>query len=397
MKMNLIDNISLAANNPLGFLLTAKDNKTRKQHGDALRVLVQNSKQFLVDEEVTKTAARIGIEQPEILIQLLRRARLPFENIYVEWFNRVACTSGGEEAHPDAPEKIGCFIQTIQSDKPLYRMTIVGGIGNGFGASKILISPLSYVFRTDEKPSPNKKEIEFIKNVTSYDESFLNKANVGTAYVTANLKNMVDAVQLLPYGHHSKVPDHFYAGITKVNVCEEFMEHCTTCLTPITKQEVISTYDIEPKVIKEYLRSDVVESAGTYRFIVSLLALINTREYITQTKSSRPQQKKLIAGKIVPYIEHITVSLKVPREIVEQYVRDSFGTSDKRQHDVMGSWRSYKNDGNRKCDHAYVYEENSTTRQRCVHCKKLKWYTGGYKRGNPQLGIIVKTHKLELV
>jgi hypothetical protein len=400
----LLDYIMAATKDPNRLVVGNKE--SRVKISEALKNKIIKSRRYFVDEEVTIAASTMGVDHPESLLQILRRARIPtkVQTIYVEWFNRVAIEANDEKAHPNAPEKIGCFIESLNDTEPFYRITIVGVVGEHddprLKNNAVMISPVSYLFRTDEYPTKS-PDLPYIINATGFDEEWLQKACVGTAYVNSYRKLIEDMAS-----NNMKLGRDRVDGIgphlnMAYDACKEFQKYCTVSLTPMTRNAILTMAD--KPLIQDYLKNDIVESAGTWRFIVSLLALMNEHEYITETRGVKQKggNPKIINGKIAPFIEHIVVGLKLPRKNVEQKLKDQFSnqeTTPKRGHEVDGSWRTFKSSGLRTCDHVYEYEENSDRRMRCIHenCGKLKFWTPGYKRGNFALGQIIKTRVLQL-
>lgn len=121
--MTLIEQIAAAAKNPKK-VLTCDSAADRNRHSMALRSKVMGSQRFSVDYEVSRMAARLGIDNPDILMGMLRDARLPFNKIWIEWSNKAHIEELGDHLADGAPERIGAFIEKIDDQKPIYRMTI---------------------------------------------------------------------------------------------------------------------------------------------------------------------------------------------------------------------------------------------------------------------------------
>lgn len=372
--MRLIDHIMAAASNPISLLLTATDNKTRKAHGASLRVMARDSKRYFIDEETTEVATRLGIEHPEILNQLLKKARPLQDRMWIEWHNHTFIQQSGERARDDAPEFAGCFIETVDSFYPIYRITISGRMPN---SNKIVVSPLSYVYRTDDQPMPTSEDMPYITRTTGYTEEYFRHSTLGTAYVAARGK-----AKTMPY------PESYFADLRIANL----MGHCTTEMTPLTRKYLQTTNNVH---VREYLRSDAVESAGTWRLVFCLLSMLSARDYVQTTPSPRKAKTTFASGKMVPFIEHQTVSLKLPRKVVYQRIVKDCAHEiaiGRRQHDVDGYWCTSHQVGDPKCDHAYVDE--TPNRHVCVFCGNKRWHVRAHKRGNPQIGILIKDRQV---
>jgi hypothetical protein len=122
-----------------------------------------------------------------------------------------------------------------------------------------------------------------------------------------------------------------------------------------------------------------------------LLALINSHDYVQSDETAMPKRSRFVGSKVVPFLEHKTVTLRLPRKIVEtKMIREAASAIPRRAQEVGGSWRTNRRyfPGLPNCDHVYVPE--TSRREVCVMpgCGHKKWWVNDYVRGNPELGTI---------
>jgi len=140
------------------------------------------------------------------------------------------------------------------------------------------------------------------------------------------------------------------------------------------------------------IRTDLMEHSGTWRFVVSLLALMNAQDYVQSNHVPvSGNRSRLASGKIIPYLDCHTVTLKLPRKIVEAHIiRQMADAVPKRRHDVIGHWKH-----SRKrfppapgCGHAFV---NATaTMEACALCGHRRWWVNEFERGDASVGFVLK-------
>ncbi len=385
----------MAATNSPERLLTSTQKKYREKHAEILRNMVRNSDKFYADEEVTRAATRLGIDHPESLIKLLKNILLPNKTVWIEWFCRISVEEANGKSYPDAQEKSGCFIQEISENE--YLITTVGVVNDKTGVTS---SPISFLFRTDSL-ADNHPDTKILSNLTNFSEETLSQFPVGTAY--SKLRNKVSSKvehlkNLSSESNFEKIQTiiEIDAANLQQRKVEEFMKHCTIIITPFARKSLLEE---NKKSLSKLLINDIQETAGTFYFMVSLLSLMNSPEFVNSTPSKRDSKKPiLVGGKIIPYMEHKIVKLIVPKQVAINGISKpgSYENQEpvRRQHEVMPFWcTSHKND-HLKCDHEFEFR--TASKQVCKLCGTKKWKVKKHLRGDPNLGIITKDRILSM-
>jgi len=397
--MLLIEQISTALQNPKR-ILTGDDQAERKRHALSLRTRVIESRRFYANEDVSRSAARLGLDNPDILMGMLRNARLPFEKVWIEWHNRAHIEETGDDVADDAPEKIGAFIQRIDEDKPIYRMNICGMDGKGYGVAE---SPLSYIWNAYEPIEdilaiPDTKFIcdlmkpvwdEITPSSEVMPERMIRISCLGSAYsralrgLTSNTVDLSGEENEPDYG----VADHY------IEQTNQFSNHFTIVLNPALRKWLRNaTNHLE---LRKYIARDLIESAGTVRYVVSLLAMINQGDYISREPSVRPSHKRMMGNRLVPYLDHWTVTMKVPRKIAEQKIRHAYAeraSTEMPRQEIIGHWKQRHNTGDPNCEHVFVPKTHN--HEHCALCGRFRWHVKEYMRGNAEIGFVTKDRLL---
>jgi hypothetical protein len=372
----LADIVYAAASNPVKLLDCAPDNNGKKHIGGLLKVKLREARRYYVDEEVTRATTRLGVQHPDILKSMLSRARLPFAKCWVEWDIRAMLDEIDQTTDPDCPERAGCLIERLDDHRPLYRLTCIGVVGPD--TIQCSASPLSIIYDLDTPLTDSiyARQEHQVAEISGLPVDYLRKSIVGAAYIT---KNSADTEEQA----HRRA------------ICDALTTHAYISFSPFHTPKVNpdgSFGRLNRMQTGLLFRNDVVEQAGTWRFVVSLFALINSRDYVDSSSSHRQGKSRLVSGTMLPYMDHWLVRLRVPRKVVEARLIKEFADAiPRRLHEVSGHWKMRKPTGVQvTCDHAYVEETPSRLVCAVPGCGHLKWWTNNFMRGDARVGIILK-------
>ena len=132
----------------------------------------------------------------------------------------------------------------------------------------------------------------------------------------------------------------------------------------------------------------IMEFSGTWRLMVSLMAVIQARDYsMMQRPPANLGRRRFVSGKTVPYLQHWRVKLTLPRKIVLQKMVASIRHALPRaRHGVDGHWAERHLDPT--CDHVDVSE--TPTRYRCLFCRRARYWVPWHERGDSKVGYVTK-------
>jgi hypothetical protein len=115
----LADIIYAACSNPATMMPCHPTPEGRRKIGENIKNAMREARRFYVDEDATRSATKLGIQHPDILLSMLKRARLPFQKIWVEWDVRAQIDEAGANGasamlYDDTPERTGCLIERMR-------------------------------------------------------------------------------------------------------------------------------------------------------------------------------------------------------------------------------------------------------------------------------------------
>lgn len=373
-----------------------RDTKGNREIAFQLRDKLRNARRFYVDEDVTRAATRLGVQHPSVLMEMLRRARPPFQKIWIEWPLAAQIEEAGQDIADDAPVRTGCFVEHIGQEEPIFLVTAIGAPpANEPRSNTISVSQAAVLYHLQSPiaTAPRLVEMESqLGGLAGLPQDLMARSLIGSAYAGRNYDDATEEeIQL------------------RFEQCDRLSSYAAWILNPMLRKwhtNVLAT-DMyggkrfrmvgEPgrtvtaiEALRSTVQTSILEHAGMWRFVIALLALINNQEY-TETESYRAGKSQLISGHVVPYLEHLLVKLKLPRRVTEERVlrdlTDAMGFATRR-HEVMGHFRQSRKRGDPDCDHAYI--DVTPTRCRCTICGHSIWWVDEYERGNAALGYVIK-------
>ncbi len=368
------------------------DLKEKRNLAVSIREKIRQSRVFYIDDEVTQAATNLGVHHPRILLEMLHRARTPFPKIWLEWSVAAQVKAANGTLADDAPERTGCFVEQMSEEESIFRITIIhiGPAGmNGFSIVPLCIY---YNLRSGITTLPSlfrqREILEAIApdgggaNVQAYVD-YIRKALLGGAYQE----------------EHPKEDEDEEEKQNRIQACDALSEHAMWIRNPMLNgiYKKIETGQLDhryKKAFRDLTKMTIQECSGTWRQVVSLLALLNAHDFVQHEQKIPTQKSHLVNGRSVPYLQHVLVSLKLPRKVVEnQLVRSFAESSPRRRHDVSGSWRQWRHRGDPKCEHAYI--DVTPNRQRCQICGHARWWVPSYQRGDATVGYVIKDYLVE--
>lgn len=378
------DTIYAACSNPNRLLAYPTPDGARRL-ATQLRATIRDARRFYVDEEVTLAATTLGVQHPDILLAMLKRARLPFGTCWVEWDNRAQVSAAGGVLAEDAPARVGVLAERLDPDLAVFRLTIIG-LGDDDGRQKVAVSPCSVLYDLDQPmdDAAAAADRRLIAAASRLPEDYLRRTLVGGAYMEGPDPSRRDADEMA----HRR------------GLCDALARHACHVLSPLMEPVMRPAASGDARYrhgeVERVLRNAVVEESGTWRMVVSLFALINARDCTDSEAPGRAGRSRSVGAKVVPYLEHRLVSLKLPRKlVVERLVRQYAEAIPRRRHEVAGHWKQSRIKGTPNCEHAYVDE--TPKRQVCAvpGCGHKRWFVNEFARGDARLGWVTKDYHVE--
>jgi hypothetical protein len=319
--------------------------------------------------------------------------------MWIEWRQGAALEEQGIEA--DNPAKLsGAFIEEISNpgEFPVYRMT---GMGFMEGASVGLAHFDSIIFCLDQpilERMPNLyQDRSELARLTGVSKDVLDACLLGSTYQKVD-DDMSKWLSLLDEAG-DQVADRKAMAEHRLMLCKKLASYATHAWSPFgpSYRTMMESPRGALPMYEQITKNNILECSGTWRFVVTVLALIQARDYTTQVQPPSEGRRRFVGNKVVPYLQYWRVSLKLPRQVILRDMIDSVRESlPKPAKLVEGYWRerfpkNVARDVN--CDHVDVSE--TADRYRCVHCKRSRYFTRDYVRGSSIEGFVKKDRVIE--
>jgi len=351
----------------------------------AMRAKILSSQRYFLTDDVVEAATELGIQHPDILAAMVPRARLPFSKMYIEWSNFAQLRPQGRTIAEDAIDRVGFCVEQISSPNefPLFKIT---GFGIDERINKAMTLATQIIYTLDS---------QVLNHVP-----FLMQERSNLARLSGVSKELLDAALLgTTYHRIAQITDDPEMHDYQLEICRKLAGCASYVLSDLfpSYDEILN----KPKVILDsftHIVSDTIkETMGTWRFIISVLALIQSREYTDHVQPLRNHAKRrFVNGKSVPYLQLWRVSLKLPRKVVIRNVVTSVRESlPQPRRTIEGYWRRRRS-GNPEaltCNHVDVAE--TANRYRCVFCKSAFFFTPEHERGSAEIGYVKKDRVVE--
>lgn len=394
MPRPLADSINAACSEPTRFVFGCdpSDLNARRVLGSKVRAMLRGAHRFYIDDEVTAAACTLGVQHPDILMQMLPRARTPFASVWLEWSVAAQINAVGGTLYDDAPERSGVVVEQLDDNEPIFRLTSFAGPAPGERV-KCYVSSLAtlYHLRTPIFNARKLSDYEEVVRMSDLPEQLVRQSFVGAGYFALR-EDDADEAELHQRMQH----------------CDALTRHAAYIFNPLTssfhRDVIAGRYDDKvidagwgdqrewqpaPKAVQSQVRNAILEGAGTWRLVMSLLALMNAQDFVERDRPFKFGKSYTVGRHVLPYLDHITVKLKLPRHIVVQRMARELAESlPRRRHGVPGHFAQSRKKGDPNCEHAYI--DVSPTHERCVLCNHSRWWVKSHERGDASVGYVLK-------
>jgi len=373
-----------------------------------LRDDLRKARRYYIDDEMISAISFLAHEHPEVIANGIWRARLPFPTIWFEWSPRAHLEAIGQGAKEDTPYQTGVLIRQTDEQGSSSIATMIGvNPPSGSKVRDCCPAPLALVFKTEE-PIREGLDTDIAQAVVGdpVDSDPMDSLLIfGREKVFAELAGM----DLLSLGlslcgaawntRKEETPDE---DRRRRIACIKLSQHCRWDFNPYDPflKHLLKSGD---QRAKEVCKVGLTEFSGTWMTIAAILVLLNGRDYVRYSSPQRQKSSRLVHGKIVPYMEHITVSLKLPRPvIIRRLIRESKEESNRRRHEIEAHWCVQHTQSEKGCDGHGVHDyqpdawdsDGSVRRRKCSKCGHKVWRRKSHERGDASLGYVIKSRKV---
>lgn len=384
-----------------------KDVSTVVNTGTKLRDNLLTAKRYHLSSATAKAAAMYAFNVNDPVNDILRLARAPFSNMWIEWPLAAQHDGVGAVPAPDAPLFAGNLVQQDSKNPNRYWLTSVGiAESNGQVQSEVFVSPVSIVYDVLEPINDGEylDDKSFVHDCIKELRLIIgsNNAKTGDVTVVADTHDLAVTEQVLKAallgGSESLFDDPEYFG-----KLFEMTAHARWALTPYFgerfRKAMAGFVDLpdDLRYLRVYVAKRIIETSGMFRFAVGALALLHEKKFTKVTPQAPNTLRPDEVGR-KPGVRDMTpnyqfVEFNVPHTVFIRDVQgDEFEAKEKCRHEVAGHYCESHRVGDPDCSH--VFTAQSPTRQICLLCGSKRWWRKAHERGNLSLGFKERASRL---
>ncbi len=387
---------SLVDNARMGYPPEVLEPEVRRRAEASCRTLLpilHRSHRIVLEPDFTHLASQLTLQEPVDLARYLDLARLPFDNLWLEWPQRDRASSTiGLSYQKDwhIPQRVGVLIWPSGDDA--YQLVAVSGYTNQQGfATQCAPSPVGMIFSMTH-------DIDALSDITYADDRD-----------DPNAQRDIDEC---PIGHHymevirGKTPEQ--VGLAQA-IAKQARISIAPPFGPLHRETILrATAAGQTDVVErqqQWLGLNTREINGLWRWLIAVFGLYNTGGGEFVFSQGKSQKKQAYRGGMLPKYEYRIVKLKKPvaPEVIKRSL-PSTSTLGRRQHTVEAAWH-HRRLATAECsrhpkacpiafwdkvepDDAEI--DGNKDQWRCGVCKRIRWRVKAHTRGDKALGIVDK-------
>jgi hypothetical protein len=374
-----------------------------KKLGIKMRDEILIAKRYHLGSDITRSAALLAFNIEDPIKDIIGKARLPFESIWIEFPTKDKLAAFGLEVSPNAREFHGALIKRINNSPSNFTITPVGKSNMAKYAGRDFVdwSPISIEVNSGTSIDINYRNSQekYFRNpiLTLVREKALPQELDENQFVKGFLKATL-------IGGKTELEE-----LDKNKKLTEITDYAVHCLTPyfgkiyydaietLHKKDKDDSADKLQFSLRKGLGYILNEQAGIFRFIISVLALLNDKEYIKleSIKPGKSRPNSLIKPKQQAIYEYVTMT--VPHNVfIMNHQNLSEAKREVMRHEVTGTWVNYHRTGKNDCEHSFANLDENGNKKICMLCGRKKTWRREHERGNIELGFKQRPSRLIL-
>lgn len=287
---------------------------------------------------------------PHWMLEAIKNVRLPYDSMWIENFEYDAISyehdawgtpeglRGDDDLHTD--QKRGIFLEAVYYGGEQVGFTYYV-VQDMYADKRISATPVSFAVYNDKNivAKPLKDYFDYTQVKHLVEHAF------GKRWCQVKRES------------HSK----------QINLLSEHIQYCST------QASWQSLQNNDPQEIARWNGYALSSQIGTLPFIVWLLTTLNDNQQAVQAHDVAKRKRYMINGQSRTGVDYKTLTIDLSKTRVNHDEIKLGNGPSKREHDVMGHWRHYRNaDGS----------------------LKRKVWIRSHKRGDATLGVVIKDYQL---
>lgn len=379
------------------------DKRARLKFKNVSDSLFQANQMIVDDDNLTRLMVRFAAQTPETFERMLRAARPPFENLWIEWNEEVRSqavidykynTSGKEFP---AYKWTGFLIRPVTDQPLVYHVSGFHETPNGITPQPIAFTFSPELSSTDITPFESHIADTILKAHQSDLESEAHRHSalaiwlLGQGWVRAHM-NLGRDCNIDDYHKVNESTEQVLMAVYRLK------EHASFVKAPL----------LDAIHNREWIYDTIMGASGTLRYLITLVAMINTNSKHIETSNVERTGSAVTMGRNLPYQSYTQMTLKVPAETFQRRFTRALEPTGwhNRHHKVRGhwvyrAWTGPENDTRRPkhCKdnwfHDWKTDEEDIDRHICTVCGyRRTWRTYPKGRGDKEKGSVQTEYKL---
>lgn len=353
---------------------------------------------MVLSTDFVRTAFDLGQQHPDILLQFLEYARMPFGSVWLEWKDRDARGADklDESGRVKHAESIGVLLRRIEEADQVERISVeVFTDANPWRPGSISLSVVGAQFLLGPGWLPLPPHDKVLREATEI-------SGAGRLILGGELDPVHEVLKYIPF-HPSLDKATMATDIDSVNVLRS--RATITMDTPIWPLMKLSWAKAHDKgELAELIKNEMMAMASIIGMLCATISLIsmNGEKEMLRFDSISRGATVIRRGKPLPLYEYRMITIVRPQKAVVQMAKRlaRTGSADKRWHLVEGHWCHSRKKGDANCSHDYVRELDDEgkpvgqDRHVCTLCGAKKWRRKEFGRGNSLIGVIEKGYEV---
>jgi hypothetical protein len=370
--------------------------------GIKMRDEILLAKRYHLGTEITKAAALLAYNVDDPIKEIIDKARVPFDSIWLEFPIAAKLQVFGLDIDKSAPQFSGVIIKRINSSPTHFIITPIGtSLFLEYKGHFVDWSPISIEVNLGQKIDANYRQKQMMlfkepilklaqgkiipENLEedNFVSSFMKATLLGGQTELSNIDDLKKLIALTEFATHRLTPYYGKLYYDAININNEVTEYSNGI----------------NHTLLEALGKIPNQQAGMFRFVLCALAILSEKEYIhiESIKPGKYRPDSILKAKMQPVYDFVTMT--APHDVFIMNKQKESNMESKREvirHEVTGTWVNYHRTGKEDCEHAFANLDVSGNRKICMLCGRKKTWRREHERGNIELGFKKRTAKIVL-
>ena len=368
--------------------------------GIKMRNEILLAKRYHLGSEITKAATLLSYNVDDQVKDIVEKARVPFESIWIEFPTKDKLHVFGLEIDENTPKFSGVLLKRINNSATHFTITPVStSVFKEHKGYFVDWCPISVEVNVEHKIDDDyrSKQMQLFKpsilkliegkavlkdiEEDEFVNSLMKATLLGGKTELTNMDDLSNVVVLADYATHRLTPYYGSIYYESININDIKTEYSNGINQPLF----------------EALGKIPNQQSGLFRFVISVLAILNDKEYIKvesiKPGKSRPGENN--KPKLQPVYDFVTMTAPHNVFIMEKQKLSEVKRECMR-HEVTGTWVNYHRTGKDDCEHSFANLDISGNKKICMLCGRKKTWRREHERGNIELGFKKRQARLVL-